>query len=63
MTEEYSLRTESRIVEIQGKLVLRMACGGPDFLEQEEELLDELAALEHEPGGEPDPRTTEDRLR
>lgn len=56
MEERYSpgsFRQEvvERKAEIRRELVLRAACGGPDFLEQEEELLDELAALEHGPGG------------
>ncbi|MGB3681408.1 MAG: hypothetical protein WA990_02875 [Rubrobacteraceae bacterium] len=37
---------EDRISEVRRELVLRAACGGPDHLEREEELLDELADLE-----------------
>lgn len=63
MEERYSpgsfqREVEERKAEIRRELVLRMTCGGPDSLEQEEELLDELAALEHGFGGEPEPRTT-----
>ena len=39
-------RVEDRIAEVRHELVLRMSCGGPDLLEQEEELIDELAVLE-----------------
>lgn len=42
---------EDRIAEIQGELALRNSCG-PDSLEQEEELLDELAMLERDSHGE-----------
>lgn len=44
-------RLEDRIAEIQGELALRNSCG-PDYLEQEEELLDELAMLERDSHGE-----------
>lgn len=42
---------EDRIAEIQGELALRNSCV-PDSLEQEEELLDELAVLERDSHGE-----------
>lgn len=41
-------RLEDRIADVRRELVLRTACGGPDHLEHEEELLDELAALERD---------------
>lgn len=46
-------RVEERIADIRRELIVGLACGGPGFPEHEEELLCELAALEHDPGGEP----------
>ena len=40
------LRRAHRIAEIRHERAVRLACGGPDVLEKEEELLEELAALE-----------------
>lgn len=48
-------RLQDRIAEVRHELALRTACGGPDHLEREEELLDELADLEQEPCRESSP--------
>lgn len=48
-------RLEDRIAEVRRELVLWTACGGPDHLEHEEELLDELADLERNPHRGPSP--------
>lgn len=46
-------QVEGLIAEVRRELFLRSACGGLDHLEREEELLDELTALEQDSRREP----------